>query len=123
MRRGIILILFSTAISFFSNNLLAQNKVIDSLLGVLQISKEDSNKVNLLHDISFRFFNAGEYEQALKYENATLATAEKLGMKNKMASSYHFLGYINNAKGSYSEALKNYDAALKIRKELGTRQE
>ena len=119
MRRGIIFILFSIAISFFSNDLSAQNKVIDSLLKVLDISKEDSNKVNLLHDISFRFFNAGEYGQALKYENASLASAGKLGLKNKMASSYHFLGYMNNAKGSYSEALKNYNAALHIREELG----
>ena len=118
MRRGIIFIFFSFTI-FFSVDLIGQTKIIDSLLTTLKFSNEDSNKVNLLHDISFRFLNAGEHEQAIKYENASLLLAEQLGLRSKMATAYHFLGYINNDKSNYAEALKNYNAAIKIREDMG----
>ena len=60
MRTGFFSFLLSIAISFFSDDLIAQNKVIDSLLTVLTVSKEDTNKVKLLQDISLKFLNAGE---------------------------------------------------------------
>ncbi len=118
MRTGFFSILLSIAISF-SGELIAQNKVIDSLLSELRTSKEDSNKVKLLQDISLKFLNAGEFERVFKYGNASLVLAEKLGIKSKIAQAYHFLGYINNEKSSYSEALKNYNIALKMKEEIG----
>jgi len=119
MRRGIITILFSIAIFFSSNDVTAQAKVIDSLLRVLEHSSEDSNKVNLLNDISLKYLNKEDYEQALKYGNASLLLAEKLGMKGKIALAYHRLGYINNEKGDNTESIKNYNAAVNIREEIG----
>jgi len=119
MRRSIIPILLSIAIFFLSDDVMAQNNIIDSLLTTLKFAKEDSNKVNLLHDISSRYLNADEHEQAIKYENASLLLAEQLGLRNKMASAYHFLGYINNDKSNYAETLKNYNTAIKIREDMG----
>ncbi|HEY5772268.1 MAG TPA: tetratricopeptide repeat protein, partial [Chitinophagaceae bacterium] len=102
-----------------SSSLHSQNKIIDSLQNVLNHSKEDTNKVKLLQDISLKFLDVGEFEQVFKYGSASLVLAEKLGIKSKVAQAYHFLGYINNEKSNYSEALKNYNIALKMKVEIG----
>lgn len=119
MRTSFFSILLSFTISILPHDLLAQNKVIDSLLSALTTSKKDTNKVQLLQDISLKFLNAGEFEKVFKYGNASLALAEELGIKSKLAQAYHFIGYINNEKSNYNEALKNYKIALKMKEEIG----
>src|SRR5688572_12022380 len=113
MRRCIALILFASVISFFSGRLSAQNQEMDSLFAALKLSKEDSNKVYLLHCISFGFLDKGEFDKALKHQNESLELAEKLGIKIKIAMAYQNLGHINYTKNSFGAALKNYYDAVK----------
>ena len=78
-------LIFAFVFCFCNNNLLAQEKtpqikaslqnkeelkkmtVVDSLEGVLKTSKQDTNRVNILNDVSARLINIGDYEKAINY--------------------------------------------------------
>ena len=70
---------------------------IDSLFQVLRTSKQDSNKVLLLYNLSREFFNS-DIDRAEKYSNRALFLSERLGYKKGIAMSYNNLGIINYYK-------------------------
>ena len=101
-------------------SLFAQKQSItDSLLKVLQTAKPDSNRVNILNDLSLRFNAIGDNNSALQYENEALALAEKINYKKGATMVYKNLGNIYINQGNYQEALKNINASLKISTEIG----
>ena len=93
---------------------------IDSLFQVLRTSKQDSNKVLLLYNLSREFFNS-DIDRAEKYSNRALFLSERLGYKKGIAMSYNNLGIINYYKAIYNVALTYHDRSLEIMSEIGNR--
>ena len=93
---------------------------IDSLFQELRTSKQDTNKVILLYDLSREFFNS-DISRAEKYSNRALFLSEKLGFKRRIALSYNNLGIINYYKAIYSVALSYHDRSLELMSEIGDR--
>ncbi len=104
-------------------NTFAQKKgqeLIDSLLVSIQTTKEDTNKVNILNQLSEKAgWRIDNYDTALYYANSALHLAEKLSFKKGIAFSYNNIGIVNDYIGNPTEAIKNYIAALKIFEEIG----
>ncbi len=93
---------------------------IDSLFQVLRTSKQDTNKVLLLYNLSREFFNS-DIDRAEKYSNRALFLSERLGYKKGIAMSYNNLGIINYYNAVYNVALTYHDRSLEIMSEIGNR--
>src|SRR6187200_2387469 len=65
-----------------------QNQIIDSLNRVLQVQKEDSNKVKTLNGLSKGYLRESSFANALQLGNQALALAEKIKFKSGEAVSY-----------------------------------
>ena len=94
--------------------------IIDSLLPILKIAKDDSSKVEILHQISFRYSRLAEYADAVKYENESLLLSKKIKFNMGEKRAYSYLGSMYAEQGNYDEALKNHFAALKLQQEQGS---
>ena len=112
---SLILMLFLGPVAFAQD----QPK-IDSLFQVLRTSKQDTNKVLLLYDLSREFFNS-DIDRAEKYSNRALFLSERLGYKKGIAMSYNNLGIINYYKAAYNVALTYHDRSLEIMSEIANR--
>ena len=93
---------------------------IDSLFQVLRTSKQDTNKVLLLYELSREFFN-NDIVGSEKYANRALFLSEKLGYKRGIALSYSNLGIINYYKAIYGVALSYHERSLELMSEIGDR--
>lgn len=116
---------FSFKILFFFllslNSFFAQNTVVDSLKGVLKLSKEDTNKVNAFNELGWELAMEGKYDTAIfLYENA-IALAKNLKYRVGLSNGFNRLGNVYFSKGIYPLALSKHLSALKIREELGDR--
>ncbi len=90
---------------------------IDSLLVELPKSKEDSNKVNVLNDLSYYYFTTKPNE-GIMYGKKGLELAGKLQWNKGKANAYISIGYNYYSKSEYSKALEHYFQALKLFEEL-----
>ena len=114
--------IFFIAISMIAIHAFAQKQGqprIDSLLQQLPKSKEDTNKVKLLNDLSYtyRTINADE---GIKLGMQSLSLAGRLHWKPGIAkanvvtgANYHY------GKANYPKALEYYLKSLKINEEIG----
>jgi signal transduction histidine kinase len=118
------IILFCILNAIVSQQIFAQpNKAIDSLLNVLKMAKEDTNKVYTLIALGMNYA-AENPNEGLKCNNAALQLATSLNFRRGMAASYFRIGNINYWRfGNFSEALKNHQESLKIWEELGNKPE
>jgi signal transduction histidine kinase len=98
-----------------------QDKIADSLLNVIKIQKEDTNKVNTLNRLSNRFSQRKEYELSDKYAKDAISLAEKLNFKKGFIPAYGNLGYNNQQRGNDKEAIENYRTSLKFAEETGNK--
>src|SRR4249919_1851446 len=92
---------------------------IDSLLPQLSKVGEDTNKVNLLTDLSFTY-NSIDPDAGIKFGKEGLALAQKLNWKKGMANANRTIG-VNYAygKSEYERSLEYYLAGLKLFEEEG----
>ena len=100
----------------FSIGGMAQNKQIDSLVVVLKIVKEDTNKVNILYQLSDESMDD---KDVLHYAEESLELAEKLNYKKGIANASNNIGYVFMNKGDLANALEWYYKSLIIQKEIG----
>jgi tetratricopeptide (TPR) repeat protein len=97
---------------------------IDSLKKVLQTEKEDTNKVNMLNEVSEKFLSINDYKNAMRYANEALALAGKFNFKKGKADATYNVAetkghqYYTNPN-TYSELYIYYFDALKLYEELG----
>jgi tetratricopeptide (TPR) repeat protein len=112
-----VLLTFAT-ILLFNKSLFAQNKQIETLLGMLETAKEDTQKVKILNDLSKKLRPVGKYDEALKYASEGKELSEKLKYKKGLATSYNNIGMVKYLQAYYSEALSNYFNSLKLWEEL-----
>lgn len=115
---GKTIILLLGFIAFFPHTCIAQNNKIDSLKRIVGAAKEDSNKVNALIQLSDRLFKSGKSGEARNYNDHALILSKKLNFIKGEASAYYNLGNLDCNARNYPEALRNYEASLKIRKEI-----
>jgi tetratricopeptide (TPR) repeat protein len=100
----------------------AQNRNIDSLLTLIKTDKEDTNKVKHLYKVCREYQLISESDNELNYSKQALTLAQKLGYKKGIGNAYNCMGVIYQYQGAYSEALKNYFAALKFKEEIKDKQ-
>lgn len=101
---------------FFTTVAYSQENKADSLKAALMRSKEDSNKVNLLLDMSTHYLNS-DPEQAKRYGVQALDLANSLkfqpgralALKN-IGSAFYFQGNVSATLDYYGQALQVYDS-------------
>lgn len=115
-------ILLSFALLFIYSQAFSVNNKIDSLLNLVKIDKEDTNKVIHQYKLCREYSNIGEFGKGLSYGKQALLLAQKLNFKRGIAYAYNNVGVIYFNYGNYSEALKNYFASLKAHEESNNKQ-
>ena len=104
----------------FFDSVQAQNqKKIDSLLNVLKIAHEDTNKANILNSLSKQLRNTSDFEKAKKYADDALQLSQQINYKKGKSEAYNSSGLINWTQGNFPEATKNFMNALQIAEETG----
>jgi adenylate cyclase len=103
---------------FFSFSSFAQQDPVDSLKKALTKAAEDTNKVNLLIDLSGKHL-ATDPDQALKYAEEAKALAEKLNYHSGKGWALKKIGQVHNIQSNYVEALQAWKEALAVFEEHG----
>ncbi|HLG35708.1 MAG TPA: tetratricopeptide repeat protein [Bacteroidia bacterium] len=123
-KKILLLILFTAALqpAFAQSDKVADSimnvKVVDSLLNVLKTAKEDTNKVNTLTGLCFRFFTQENYVEPQKYLDTALALAQKLNYRKGLANIYKNRGMIYIKQNDCKKAIDYFLISLKISEEL-----
>jgi tetratricopeptide (TPR) repeat protein len=120
--KSIFLYSFSLIFLLMCCQVSAQNKKIDSLLGLIKTDKEDTNKVIHQYILSREYANVGVFDKGLLYGKQALTLAQSLNFKKGVAYSYNYLGVTYFNYGNYPEALKNYFASLKAHEDTKDKQ-
>ncbi len=111
-----------SAVLLLANLILSANK-LDSLISILNSSKEDSAKVELLCRISSELYfekvkDTSNFEKGFKYSRQALELSEKLNYLPGKAKSYLQIGNIYFKSENNVKAFENYQLALKIAEQL-----
>lgn len=93
----------------------------DSLLAVLPKAASDTQRVNLLNQISKSALYT-DPEQSLSYAHMALREGEQIGYVIGRVRAYHTLGSLSFNKGNYSEALAFGEKGLLLAREEGDQQ-
>jgi adenylate cyclase len=116
-----ILILIAMLFSF-QHLLFSQDQhLIDSLQTLLKTAKQDTNKANILYQLSKSYWSNNP-DKAMDYAKQTLALSEKINYKKGIGNSYNSMGYIIMVKGDCLPALDLFKKSLKIREEISDKQ-
>jgi serine phosphatase RsbU (regulator of sigma subunit) len=107
--------LFFLNFIFFFNCSFCQDQYSDSLLNLLKKTKDDSNRVNLLNQISREFEGQTDFTKAKAYALQAISLSEKLNFKKGKALTLKTIGNIYFDQGDYSKSLEFFFHALKIR--------
>ncbi|MCF8449807.1 MAG: hypothetical protein K9G49_08050 [Taibaiella sp.] len=90
---------------------------LDSMLLELPKQKEDTNKVNLLVNLSYSYCDFNQ-DTGIKFGLSGLALAKKLGWKKGMADAYNRIGCNYDNKPDGPKALNCYYQAITLYEEL-----
>lgn len=106
----------------------AQQSIEDSLLSVLETTKVDSTKLNLLNTLCEKSWLKGNYVKAREYaDDVLLITNAKIGISKEpekncylksKADALNHIAIIFRYLGDYTESLANHINALKIRESI-----
>jgi class 3 adenylate cyclase/Tfp pilus assembly protein PilF len=115
--RSLICILFCISLISPAAAKLQGQALIDSLLKELPKAKEDTDKANILVNLTweYRFVNPDE---GLKYGKNALEILTRIGLRNKMADCYNGIGYNYFNKSDFKEALSYFSKSLELYKQL-----
>ncbi|MCE3280525.1 MAG: protein serine/threonine phosphatase [Bacteroidetes bacterium] len=94
-----------------------QQAKIDSLISLIRTDKEDTAKVNHLHDL-ISYYAWQNSDTAFQLCNEAMAISRKLNWKAGLGQSHYKLAILNEGKGDYLLALKEYEIAMKIWEEI-----
>jgi serine phosphatase RsbU (regulator of sigma subunit) len=107
-----ILSLFQFLYAFEINN--SEQKLIDSLLNIVNTSKDDTLIVKNLNKLTRRCTDIGEFDKALEYSALAIKKAESINYSKGLISSYINTSGILSTRGKYSEAMSLIISALGI---------
>ncbi len=107
-------------ISCIYDNTYAQTEqsVIDSLLKELPNVEKDTDKVNLLYNLSDALSESNP-DEGIEYGQQGLEICKKMNWKLMQAKIYHAIGLNHLYKSDYNKALEYYTETLKLYEELG----
>ena len=114
------IILFFSILNLLQNFAFSQQSRIDSLLTVLKTVKEDSSKVNILNDL-FLEYEFTDDKKANDCLSKALELSQRINFKKGLSITYIHLGYFEEDKSNFQEALKNYLSAFKINNIIGNK--
>jgi signal transduction histidine kinase len=116
------LILIVCLLPVFLQPAWAQYKGIDSLENRLELtaSINDSNKVNLINNISFSYCFV-DLKEMTRYANSALVLAQKINYQNGIAGAYKNLGVYYMLKDANPLALDYFDKSYKLYISLNNR--
>ncbi len=103
---------------FISFSGICQDNYTDSLLNVMKRIGEDTNRINILNQISREFEGQSDHAKAKEYALKAYNLAEKLNFKTGKAITSKILGNIFFNQGEYPKALEYQFYTLKIYEEL-----
>lgn len=103
---------------FFSLAADAQQAKIDSLVKLVSIAKEDTNKVILLQQLTNAYLT-NDPKTALETAKQNISLARALGYKKGLGNALNQAGEANRFMSNYSTAHRYYIESLKIREEIG----
>lgn len=101
----------------FSFIVRGQNKVADSLRGLLKTAKEDTNKVIWTVKLGNALFSDADYPELIDIFGEAKALAAKLSYKKGFANACNNMGILYLNQGLYARSLESHLAALKVREE------
>ncbi len=117
MKRYASLIIF-IFLNFQLFTVFAQNQqVIDSLLNLLETTKEKTIKVDLLNDLCEEYC-CSSLKNAEGYGGQALQMAIKISYEKGIADSYRMMGIIHYKKSNNGNALELYEKSLKIAQKI-----
>lgn len=111
---------FFVFISFLSFAQKHEQSLIDSLTQKLSLTKEDTNKVNLLDKLSY-CYSTIDPDKGVQYGEAAMKLSQQLNWKSGVAKANADLGINYQAKSDYTRALEYNLQALKLSEELNKR--
>jgi len=114
-------IIIASVFFLISFNLYSQKQgqdLIDSLLVELPKAIDDTNKINLLAEISYGYIILSP-ETGIEFAKQGIELANKINFKYGLARNYNALMQNYWAVGNFDLAIEMYNAALKIEDELG----
>ncbi len=124
-RKGFPVLLFF--IFFLPRASWSQTSPADSIFKILPLQKEDSNKLNLLIELSQHLVIDGEYGKALEQCSNALLLSERLmnsgsgqntAFKKDQATTLNIMGGVYRNQGNNDKALECYGKALSVFKEI-----
>ncbi|MGZ3754349.1 MAG: tetratricopeptide repeat-containing sensor histidine kinase [Mucilaginibacter sp.] len=92
---------------------IAQNKIIDSLVKLLPATKADTNRVVLLNKIALALYST-DYQKGLNYCDQANILAKKLNYTKGLALNSHIRGVIYTFKDDYAAALISEQQAASL---------
>lgn len=117
--RAALLLIFCSGILQVHGQAAGKAK-LDSLLNALSKAAQDTNRVNLLNDISY-FYAYVNPDSGILYAKESIDLAEKLSSNKQLAEAHNSLGINYQSKSDYINALDHHFQALKLREELGNK--
>ena len=116
-----VVLIWMIFLSFiFTIEICAQKQsAIDSLKTLVQHTRTDTVKINVLNDLSLLYSGSGDNISALKSANDALNLALLVNFKKGAAIAYKNIGNIQISQGNYSDALATVNSALVISREIG----
>lgn len=114
----ILILLLFLAFNNYSQAQLTGQAQLDSLLNELPKAKADSNKVNLLTNISYEYYTINP-DKGILYGERAAKLSNKIKWKVGLAKSYNSMGANYYSKSNFPKALEYYEKGLRINEEIG----
>jgi tetratricopeptide (TPR) repeat protein len=110
------IIVFS--IAFFLANSLSAAINADSLIAILGLQKDDTNKVNMQLELA-DYYATKNVEKSVEYAEAALFLSKELKYTKGELHGLMKVGLANNDMGKVSSAISNFEEVIIRAKELG----
>ncbi len=98
-----------------------QKHMADSLLFLLNTAPPDTNRVNILNNLTTYLARIRQYDEVLKYASESSDLSKKLNFQKGLKGAYQKLAMAHGVKNNYDEALKYNFLVLKISEEEGNK--
>ncbi|HEY0750478.1 MAG TPA: hypothetical protein VGD26_04955, partial [Chitinophagaceae bacterium] len=102
-----------------SSEILSTDKKIDSLLQVLETSKEDTGKINTIFELGLQYYTKDRPEELLRLGNQALKLSKQLHFEKGTGLAHLLISKHFHKKKNYDEAFKNTYLALNILRSAG----
>ncbi|MGN6396243.1 MAG: tetratricopeptide repeat-containing sensor histidine kinase [Mucilaginibacter sp.] len=99
---------------------LTNQRIVDSLTWLVNKAAEDSSKVDLLSNLSKKYYPI-DYKKGLEYGNRALSLAKKIGWKQGVMRAYSSLAANYWARNDFMRAQDFYGESLKVAREISNK--